>query len=265
MASPAILYQTGDHASRPANGSGCVLYSCTDHDLVYRDDGTSWTTFMTLVGGSGGDIATDTIWNAAGDLAVGTGSDTAARLAIGAAGGAVSRINGAVAWNSGTGFPTAVAGDRFWRTDRGKEYFYDGTRWLTTQLLTLPLTPRLSGASFPISATTTLGNAPTNGATGDIFIEDFRVAVFLGTGNGLTGSHYWTLTFDKLDSANSSTTVSTITANSQTHSTWKEWINAVDAVVVGSAHVAFRVVATVTLGTPSTMIPAVQITYREVG
>lgn len=83
MASPAVLYQAGDHASRPANGSGCVLYSCTDHDLVYRDDGTSWTTFMTLVGGAGGDIATDTIWDAKGDLAGGTGANTAAKLTVG--------------------------------------------------------------------------------------------------------------------------------------------------------------------------------------
>lgn len=51
MAAPGTLYQSGDHASRPASGAGCVLYSCTDHDLVYRDDGSSWATFMTLATG----------------------------------------------------------------------------------------------------------------------------------------------------------------------------------------------------------------------
>ena len=50
MAGPATLYQTGDHASRPANGAGCVLYTCTDHGLVYRDDGSSWSTWLTLPG-----------------------------------------------------------------------------------------------------------------------------------------------------------------------------------------------------------------------
>lgn len=39
-------------------------------------------TTLNATGGSG-DVATDTIWDAAGDLAVGTGSDTAAKLAIG--------------------------------------------------------------------------------------------------------------------------------------------------------------------------------------
>jgi hypothetical protein len=48
MAGPATLYQTGIHSARPANGSGCVLYACTTHGLVDRDDGTSWTTFLTL-------------------------------------------------------------------------------------------------------------------------------------------------------------------------------------------------------------------------
>jgi hypothetical protein len=33
--------------------------------------------------GSGGDVATDTIWDAKGDLAVGTGADTAAVLTVG--------------------------------------------------------------------------------------------------------------------------------------------------------------------------------------
>lgn len=58
MATPDVLYQTGIHASRPAVGSGCVLYTCTTHGLVYRDDGSSWTTFITL-GGSWADVETD--------------------------------------------------------------------------------------------------------------------------------------------------------------------------------------------------------------
>ncbi len=33
--------QTGIHSARPANGAGCVFYSCTTHSLIYRDDGTT--------------------------------------------------------------------------------------------------------------------------------------------------------------------------------------------------------------------------------
>lgn len=54
MPGVTTAYQTGIHAGRPANGTGCILYSCTTHGLVYRDNGTTWTTFLTLPSGSGG-------------------------------------------------------------------------------------------------------------------------------------------------------------------------------------------------------------------
>lgn len=49
--------------------------------------------------GTGGSVATDSIWDAAGDLAVGSGANTAARLALGATNGmALRRVSDAVAW-----------------------------------------------------------------------------------------------------------------------------------------------------------------------
>lgn len=140
MAGPSTLYQAGDHASRPANGAGCVLYSCTDHDLVYRDDGTSWATYMTLVGGSGGDVATDAIWDAAGDIAVGSGANTAARLAIGAA-NTVPKSNGTtlayalppshefdyVQWTAGLFSPTATTEATADVFITGSSVTYDGS------------------------------------------------------------------------------------------------------------------------------------------
>ena len=84
MATPAVLYQTGNHASRPANGSGCVLYTCTTHALVYRDDGASWTTFLTLP--SGTETLPATIIDAKGDIIAGTAADTPARVAVGSNG-----------------------------------------------------------------------------------------------------------------------------------------------------------------------------------
>lgn len=50
------LLATGDHASRSAAGDvgTGALYSCTDHNLVYQSDGSSWSTWATLGGGSGG-------------------------------------------------------------------------------------------------------------------------------------------------------------------------------------------------------------------
>lgn len=53
MAGPGTLYQTGSHASRPANGAGCVLYTCTDHNKVYRDNGSAWSDFLDVATTSG--------------------------------------------------------------------------------------------------------------------------------------------------------------------------------------------------------------------
>ncbi len=55
-------------------GQGCLIAS----------DGTNYYT-MRGIGGSGGSVATDTIWDAAGDTVYGTGSNTATRLALGTA------------------------------------------------------------------------------------------------------------------------------------------------------------------------------------
>lgn len=43
------------HANRPAAGTPPVgaLYSCTDHDLIYRTDGSTWATYADLTGSGG--------------------------------------------------------------------------------------------------------------------------------------------------------------------------------------------------------------------
>ena len=54
MPGVTTAYQDGDHASRPAANSGCILYACTDHGLVYRSDGSAWSTWATLGDPGGG-------------------------------------------------------------------------------------------------------------------------------------------------------------------------------------------------------------------
>jgi hypothetical protein len=85
MPGVTTAYQSGVHGSRPAATAGCILYACSTHSLIYRSDGTTWTTWMTI-GSSTTTVATDAIWDTAGDLAVGTGADTAAKLAAVATG-----------------------------------------------------------------------------------------------------------------------------------------------------------------------------------
>jgi hypothetical protein len=80
MPGVTTAYQTGIHSARPANGAGCVLYSCTTHSLVYRDDGSAWTTFLTLPGAGLSDPMTTR-----GDSIIRNSSNATARLAVGGA------------------------------------------------------------------------------------------------------------------------------------------------------------------------------------
>ena len=102
MAGPTVAFAgPGNHASRPAANSGAVLYTCTDHGLVYRSDGSAWATWLTLP--SAGSVATDAIWDAAGDLAVGSGANTAAKLAAGSEDDVLTIVSGVPAWAAPTG------------------------------------------------------------------------------------------------------------------------------------------------------------------
>lgn len=213
--------------------------------------------------GGSGSVATDTIWDAAGDLAVGTGADTAARLAIGAAGGAVTRINGAVAWNSGTSFPTAVTGDRYWRTDRGIEYYYDGTRWLTTQEFNLDWSTRVAQTGGGLSATqTSLSNAVIPGT--DIYITTIRFVDFVQTTND--GTNKWTLEIFKLSTANATTSLGSVSTGTGPDSinTWTPHDVTVNAVVTAATHPVLRVDAT-KVASPGALIFSWTVRYRLVG
>lgn len=79
-----ILPALGTHAARPAATAVPAggLYSCSDHNLIYRSDGATWSTWATL---SGTGIAA-TLVDAKGDLIVATANDTVARQAVGSNG-----------------------------------------------------------------------------------------------------------------------------------------------------------------------------------
>lgn len=208
-------------AAAPATpaASRVVVYAKAD-GLMYSKDDAGAETLMS--GGSSGAVATDAIWDAAGDLAVGTGANTAAKMTIGAAGGAVSRVNGAVAWNSGTSFPTAATGDRYWRTDLGDEFYYDGTRWLSTQLYT-------AGTSVAALAATAAFYFPLRTAY-DIYVVDLVAATFpAGTNDG---SNFWTILLAKSTAGNTPTTIETLaTTAADTDANWTNKVGSVNEVV----------------------------------
>lgn len=88
------------------------LFLGEDGSLHLKDSAAAVTT----VGGAGGAVATDAIWDAAGDLAVGSGANTAAKLSVGSNGNVLTVTAGAVGWaapaapaSSGARYPVQTA------------------------------------------------------------------------------------------------------------------------------------------------------------
>lgn len=199
------------------------------------------------------------------DLIVGGASGTPARKAKGAAGGALSVVNGALAYNAGTSFPSAVTGDRYWRTDLREEYFYDGTRWLTTTLYRTDIQPATQGNSATFSCPLVVP-ALSDGSS-DVWLEDMRCSFFISGGTALDASNKWVVTLDKIQQ--DSVTVTNIgtmaTINSGSLNVWRDAaIATIDALVNnGTVHDALQVTWTKT-GSPGGITVGMHMTYRMV-
>jgi hypothetical protein len=175
--------------------------------------------------GSGSGIP-PTLFDAAGDIIVASAADTAARLAKGAAGGALSIIDGAVAWNSGTSFPGSPdAGDRFYRTDirGGMEFIFDGTRWVSAILFNW--TP---SAAVGVSADTSKQYLPLPTDL-QILVHSWDVSMYV------SGSATWVAT---LETGDFETDVGSVIASkstvSQTAAKMYSYTEAIGAVVNGT-------------------------------
>lgn len=78
MAGPGTLYQSGNHASRPASGDGCVIYWCTDHNKFYRDDGSAWADLADLSSVGGNALSVTRVSRSTNQNVAGSGTPTVA-------------------------------------------------------------------------------------------------------------------------------------------------------------------------------------------
>ena len=242
---PKITLAESASPGTPSSGQGYIYASTGGTAYFVNDAGTE----TALGGGGGGAVATDSIWDAAGDLAVGSGANTAARLAIGNAGGAVSRINGAVAWNSGTAFPTAATGDRYWRTDIGLEFYYDGTRWVSSQLLAMQGAWReyVVGSGANADATGVGRFTIPYFGTYSLWLVRADLSTLVLTTND--GSKYWTVTANWLNAGGTASSLGSFTTASDTHTNYVPHLITIGAVLDASARsVAIAVAKTSTPG-----------------
>lgn len=213
-----------------------------------------------IPGVSSGSVATDTIWDAAGDTVVGTGANTAARLAKGNAGGALSIINAAVAWNSGTSFPgSAATGDRYWRTDvnGGMEYVFDGTRWVSSTIFHDIGHNDFAGAA---SANATAGRWAFPGGT---YTDIWMIAVEIMAYHSSTtpATIYWNFDALKGTAAESEASLGTSNTQNNTSQNWTAENITVGALLGAYNHI--RVSCTKT-STPGNLNIEVAYRYRLV-
>lgn len=91
---------------------------------------------------------------------------------------------------SGTSFPgSPTSGQRFLRTDRNLEYYYDGTRWLTVNEYTIPFSI-LDALQARTSDGTELYAVCDQGANG-VYLTRWESATLVITTND--ASNYWTV------------------------------------------------------------------------
>lgn len=160
---------------------------------------------------------------------------------------------------SGTSFPGSPAtNDLFFRTDLGLFCYYDGTRWLTVQVYELPFAQQ---EAFPTyTANGNIGRLPVHN-TYSMWLVGLYATTYVSSANsGNSGSHFWTLTLNRVNAANTATSIGTIVTSPDTADTWTQHTLAVNAALAAGA-LHFRLSAAKT-GTPGDLHPEVVLAFR---
>jgi hypothetical protein len=165
----------------------------------------------------------------------------------------------------GTAFPASPAtNELYFRTDLGQEFYYDGTRWLSTALYS-HLIEQAASTTTSISATSTWNQRvmrPLLRGGSDIYMVQLECMFFVNSGGTALGaSHKWVGTFHKADSANSLTTLITININSGASSTWRVDLQSINALLGSFYELGIDWTKT---GTPGSLVNHLMMTYRIV-
>lgn len=253
MSTLATTIGRGVTGSRPAASEAGRLYFDTTVSILYRDNGSSWDSISAS--------ALTNPMTTAEDIIVGGASGTPARKAIGAAGAALSVINGGLAYNSGTSFPGSKAtGDRYWRTDLGIEAYWDGTRWLSTQLFDMPITPADVPTAGVFSASALIGYMTPWHTTYDLWLERLHVSMRVNTTNN--GTSNWTVQLRKRDAAGSASNVgSAATSAADTAGTGATHEVSIGAALTPATYPMLDLLLT-KVSAPGTIVVAAGLRYR---
>lgn len=164
------------------------------------------------------------------------------------------------AFAGGTAFPSSpVTGERFFRTDRGIEYFWDGTRWLSTTLYSDALS--ISESLRPFAATTDNFHHATAVSAGALWLVAFQVFFLVQAGgSALSASHKWTVSLRDLPG---NADYSVISIASGASGAWRALEAAMNG-LASAGQLGFYVNSAKT-GTPGAILVMPRIQYRLVG
>lgn len=168
-------------------------------------------------------------------------------------------------FGEGTAFPSSPRTDeRFFRTDRGIEYFYDGTRWLSTQLHVLQVTQRDTAQPQPMTSSGAAVNRVANPWSGvyDIYLLDYVMSGVMTTGS--TGTNYFTSRLSQSAAAVDTNLGSGLSNQSDTQNSHVSHREAINTVVTSSVQ-NFAAIFTKVGGGSATYYVTTAVTYRLIG
>lgn len=161
---------------------------------------------------------------------------------------------------SGTAFPASPAtGARFRRTDRNLDYYYDGTRWLTTEIFTMRFA---SDVVLPSSVAYSLRGIPR--VTDEMWLLELRGSARVQTTNDAT--NHWSITVQKIDGVTATNICNSFTTDGGGASTWFGQQRAIIAgqELITTAIDAFEM-RCAPVGAPGAMWDNAELFYRRVG
>jgi hypothetical protein len=161
---------------------------------------------------------------------------------------------------SGSSFPgSPSSGQFFHHTTRRLDYYYDGTRWLTTYLYEWPIGSYDLNMPFTATSVAARGGLPEAGNY-DLWLVGLRSVFYVVGGTALGASHKWVITYNKQPAG---TNIATINIDSGSSSVYRT-LNASIGALLGTTNFAVDATATKT-GTPGDLHAFAILSFRMVG
>jgi len=156
---------------------------------------------------------------------------------------------------AGGTFPVSPSsGDRFWHATRKIEYFFDGTRWLSTQLFSVVSDMTTSGVSADTAVEFPVPHLPLY----DVLLVSWDTTIF----RGAVGE--WDIALYRKDAANIATIIDTQPGAADATTTNINRQRSLDVVLQAATTKLLRVLYDEISGTAS-IIAGFSVNYRLVG